>query len=164
MFEFKFRILHSGQNHRSGSASAVTPSPKQRSCQTAVHPSQQTRGPIPWLPFLQLKHRSCEPSSPISIGPALDVRLILGVTFAANSAQASRSSATVTQSSVSTPARRIVSLMQCAVDKYGRPTRRFALTQEVRKRRGRRFSGILATWPAQRKRKSSIASPHSPKT
>ena len=35
MFEFKFRILHSGQNHRSGSASAVTPSPKQRSCQTA---------------------------------------------------------------------------------------------------------------------------------
>ena len=67
-----------------------------------------------------------------------------------------RSRASFTHVCVLTPAQRIVPLMHCTVDMHGRPARRFAQTQLVRKRRGRRFSGIRAIWPAHLIRRSSI--------
>ena len=154
-------IVHNGQNHGSGSEAAVTVLPaialRQRSCHTAVQLLlSQTTKVFLLQPRLQLKHRSCLPSGPSSIDLLRFWRSSLGFTVAAAIFHASRSLAYSTHVCVLTPARRIVSLMHCAVDMYGRPARRFARTQLVKKRRGRRFSGIRATWPAHLIRRSSI--------
>ena len=98
VFKFFVFIEHNGQNHGSGSDAAVTTLPaialKQRSCHTAVQLSlsQTTNVPL-WQPRLQLKHRSCLPSGPSSIGPFRFCCSFLGFTAAEMARQASLSSA-----------------------------------------------------------------------
>ena len=59
-------------------------------------------------------------------------------------------------SSGSSPARRMVSLKHHAVDICWPPCRRGCRTQEVRNRRGSRSTGIRATCPIHRMRRSSL--------
>ena len=61
-------------------------------------------------------------------------------------------------SSGSSPARRMVSLKHHAVDICWPPCRRGCRTQEVRNRRGSRSTGIRATCPIHRMRRSSMVS------
>ena len=90
-----------------------------------------------------------------AVGALLDLREIFGFTCRAAAFQRAWSFATEIQVFGFSPARLIVSRMQCAIDICGRPIGRFALTQLESKHRGARCSGIRATCPAHLMHRSS---------